>query len=100
LGNGKRTFPRSNELHAMVRASCVTTALLLPRADFRTAYIRASEVAFMREADRDGKTAAIIVAVLAILGVASFVFAGITIVEHSLATATSSSSPATPLSRG
>ena len=50
----------------------------------------------MREADSDGKTAAIIVAVLAILGVDSFVFAGITIVEHSLATATS----ATPLSRG
>ena len=54
----------------------------------------------MREADSDGKTAAIIIAVLAILGVASFVFAGITIIEHSLATATSSSSPATPLSRG
>ena len=53
----------------------------------------------MHEADGDGKTA-IIIAVLAILGVASFVFAGITIVEHSLATATSSSWPTTPLSRG
>jgi hypothetical protein len=53
----------------------------------------------MREADRERTTATIIVAVLAILGAVSFVLAGITVVEKSAVTATSSL-PAAPHSPG
>jgi hypothetical protein len=48
------------------------------------------EVTFMRESEPDGKNAAVIIAVLAILGVLSFAFAGVSIFENSTITATSS----------
>ena len=53
----------------------------------------------MREADPDKTVATFVVAVLALLGVLSFTFAGITIFERWGANATSSLSPS-PLSRG
>jgi len=51
----------------------------------------------MREADPDRKVVTLVLAVLASLSVLSFTLAGVTIVEHSPASATSSS--ATPPSR-
>jgi hypothetical protein len=53
----------------------------------------------MHETEPDRKATTVIIAVLAILGVASFIFAGIAAFENSAVTATSSSPPA-PLSRG
>ncbi len=44
----------------------------------------------MVEAARDSKTAAIVLAVLAVLGVVCFALAGVAMVEQSTATATSS----------
>jgi len=45
----------------------------------------------MREAAPDRRTASIIIAVLAFLGALSFAFAGVSILENSTPTATSSS---------
>jgi len=41
----------------------------------------------MREADNDNRTAAYIVATLAFLGALSFAFAGVTIIENGMPTA-------------
>jgi hypothetical protein len=49
----------------------------------------------MVEAVRDGKTATIVLAVLAVLGVVCFALAGVAMFEQSTATETSSS-PAAP----
>ena len=49
----------------------------------------------MREADNDSRTATIIVATLAFLGALSFAFAGVTIIENGMPTAsTAAPSPA------